>query len=253
MESSDVNSPLLNEYKLAYLSCIIPQTFLGGLRVRFSFKAPWYVYCLQLLLWSYPLIIGCLLTMILEIFDSQDRRLYYGISCGIVLYLCPLTLNFLLLYFSRKKAVTQPVVTNNFLMEEDEVIFTKCLSFVTFDFVVGKKQFLPNILIHPLVYGVTAGLVFLFLQPSRTLKFFGNQTGASVYFAAGWIVSCISLYPLIGQPPKEPNAFRFTDKYDLVYVTRSFYVFVLAVLEYVLIYNFTFMKFDLELNNAVFE
>ena len=233
MESSEAISPLLNEYKLAYLSRILPQTFLGGLRIRLSFKVPWYVYGLQLLLWSYPLVIAFFLMMILEIFDNQDRRIYYGISCGIILFLSSLALNFLHLYFLKKKAVTQPVVTNNFLMEDDEIVFTKCLSYVTYNFIVGKKKFLPNIVLHPLVYGVSSGLAFLFLQPTRSLEFFGNQTGASVYFAAGWIVSCMSLYSLIGHPPKEPNTFCFMDQYELVYVSRSFYVLLLVVIEYV--------------------
>ena len=39
--------PLLNEYKKAFLLRRIPQTILGGLRLRLGFEAPVYVYLLQ--------------------------------------------------------------------------------------------------------------------------------------------------------------------------------------------------------------
>eukprot|EP00111_Clytia_hemisphaerica_P005087 TCONS_00014638-protein len=228
MELSEANSPLLNEYKLDYVKKILPQTFLGGVQLWSSFRLPWYIYVLQFLLWFCPFIFGIIFTVILENISDLDVEIY-SIILGIIIFIIYLVLNLILLYTERSKPSTQTIITNNFFAEDDEIIFTKCFSLTTYKFIISSKKSFINVILHPLVAGITSGLSLFFLLPSSLNTTLNHQTGAIVYFIFGWIVTCIAVYPLIGKPPKEPNSFQLNDLFEFGQLTRGCYVVILML------------------------
>lgn len=231
MDLSEANSPLINDYKLKYLFQVIPQTFLGGLRLRFPFKLPWFIYIIQICIWSLPFIVGSLVTLLCEL-SSINNDIASAIY-GLLMLLCALVCNIALVKAKGESAGIKKV-TNNFLMEEDEVEFTSCFSLETFEFIVAKKKFHLNNLLHPIFYGVTCAFSLLFLLPQKSEVVLGCSAGSIVYYFFGWFVVCVAVYPLVCKPPKEPNTFRFNDNFEIVLLTRQFYVLFLTVASYVL-------------------
>ena len=64
--------PLLNEYKREFLAKRLPQTILGGLKLRLGYDAPVYVYINQLILFLIPFLLGGLFTLLVELGTIQD-------------------------------------------------------------------------------------------------------------------------------------------------------------------------------------
>ena len=225
MELSEANSPLLNDYKYDYVKQILPQTFLGGLRILSS---PYYVNFLQLLLWGFPFLISIVLTLIMETIEANGT--VFAVVEGTIIFICHLGLNFLSLYCERNKQYTQAVITNNFLADNDnDHPFTNCCSLTVLQFIVTRKKYLSNAIIHPLIAGVASGFCFFFLLPSNLEMYLGDKNGAIIYFIIGWFVSCVGIYPLVGQVPKEPNTLQLNDPLEISLATRAFYLLTLAV------------------------
>lgn len=232
MDTPEARSPLINDYKLKYLFQVIAQTFLGGLRLWFPFKLPWFVYGIQILIWSFPFIIGSLITLICELSASINKDIT-AVIYGLLMLICALVCNLVLLK-AKRSADGVKKVTNNFLMEEDEVELTACFSLDTIEFIIAKKRYFLNVIFHPLVYGVTCTFSMLFLLPRNTEIYFGSKAGSFVYYFVGWFVVCVAVYPLIGKPPKEANIFRFNDNFELCSLTRAFYVLLATISSYIL-------------------
>ena len=230
MELSEANSPLLNEYKLDYVKKILPQTFFGGVQVNSSFKLPWYIHVFQLLLWICPFIFGIIFTVVLENYPDLDRRIYSAIL-GIIIFVLYLAVDLVLRYTDRSKPSTQIIITNNFLTEDDEVVFTGCFTLTTFKYLTSSKKCIVNIVFHPLLAGLSSGLSLYFLLPSSLYQVFDNKAGAIVCFVFGLIVTCIAVHPLVGKPPKEPNSFQLNDPFEFGQITRGCYVVLLILIE----------------------
>lgn len=227
MELSEANSPLLNEYKFDYVKQILPQTFLGGLQIL---STPYYVNILQLLLWSFPFTTGAILTLVFEILENVAiGTIIFAVIQGLLVFASHLVLNLLLLYSERKKQNRQGVITNNYFQDEDDVLFTDCCSFSVLNFILPPKKWIPNVLIHPLLAGVVSAFCFWFLLPSNQEVIFGDKTGAILYSIVGWFVSCVGLYPLVGQPPKEPNTLQLNDPIEIASATRALYIVGFAI------------------------
>ena len=224
---SEANSPLLNDYKSDYVKHVLPQTFLGGVKILSS---PFFVNILQLLLWSFPFLISIILTLVLE--TTKANGYVFAVVEGSTIFICHLCLQFLTLYFERNKQSKKAVFTNNFLAADEsdnDNPFNTCCSLVVLQFIVTRKTCFYNVVIHPLIAGVASGFCFCFLLPSNLETLFADKNGAIVYFVFGWIVSCIGLYSSVGQLPKEPSTLQLNDPLEISLSTRAFYLLALAI------------------------
>ena len=64
--------PLLNEYKQEFVFKRLPQTILGGLKLRLGYDAPIYAYLNQLLVFGIPFVLGGLFTLLVELDTIKD-------------------------------------------------------------------------------------------------------------------------------------------------------------------------------------
>lgn len=69
--------PLLNEYKLEFFAKRLPQTILGGLKLRIGYDAPFYVYINQVVLFVVPFILGGIFTLLVELDTIKDYIAVY--------------------------------------------------------------------------------------------------------------------------------------------------------------------------------
>lgn len=69
--------PLLNEYKQEFLAKRLPQTILGGLKIKLGYDAPVYVYINQILLFFIPFLLGGLFTLLVELETIKDHVAVY--------------------------------------------------------------------------------------------------------------------------------------------------------------------------------
>ena len=220
-------APLINEYKLSYFSRRFPQTLLGGPKLKLGFQTPFYVKLNQLLLFVFPFMTGFSLTALASY--SLDKYITAYIHGGIIfMFVLIVQIIYLLLkrHYSDRYQVNS--IPHNILGEDDEVEFLSCCGFETLEFIIQKKRFLINYLLHPAISGVLNGVLFLYLLPSQIesmgIKLTQAESYAYLYSVFGWLTICIGQYPLTAQSPPEPAQFRTTDALELNPLYRPFYM-----------------------------
>ena len=82
--------PLLNEYKKEFFYKRLPETFFGGLKLKFGYDVPFYVYFFQVWLWLLPAVIAGVMVLLTEL--AGLNVLYSCIIAGGVVFLKVLAL-----------------------------------------------------------------------------------------------------------------------------------------------------------------
>ena len=230
MDLSESDNPLLNDYKLTYVLKLLLQTFLGGVRLKFNFDAPAYIYYIQILLWIFPFIFGILFTLIVELGDYDDQ--ICALTFGLLMVTLYTSIHILVFIF-KQRVTSLERATHNFLAEEDEIEFVSFLSMETLEFLIPKKKSVVSYFFHSLICGVLCCFSFMFLLPKRTDFLFDNTVGSWFYYVIGWLIVCVSCYPLIGQHAKEPALFHIVDNWEILPISRSCYVIGCGIFSYV--------------------
>lgn len=251
--------PLLNEYKRTFLFKRIPQTVLGGLKLRLGYEAPFYVYISQITLWLVPLLLGCIFTVVLELAYTDDKisdflLLYtclYG-ACIVIFVVVIQTISTVVEMKEKESeehaaaggmAVVQK--KRNLFADEDEVQFESCCGAETLTFVVPPKKFKINIAFHAMLSGLVCGLGFWYLLPYTVNKLYGHSYGATVaIFILGWLTVCITQYSLTTTAPAEPAVYRTTDIHELLPLTRPLYAVLCYAIHVANWYNSAFRTAD---------
>ncbi len=217
------NVPLLNEYKREFFWKRLPQTLLGGPKLRLGFEAPVYVYMNQVILFIIPLLLGGIFSIIVELAGVSIITGYcvFGGCMGLYVFCAQLT-SFLV---QRKSVSSVRPNVRNILSEEDEVEFESCFGPETFDFILPVKKWKVNVILHALASGVMCGLGFIYLIPTTLNVLYSNSIAATVIiYTFGWITLCIAQYPLTVTSPPESAVFRATDAYEITQLMRPFHV-----------------------------
>ncbi|CAL1530389.1 unnamed protein product [Lymnaea stagnalis] len=225
--------PLLNEYKRAFLYKRIPQTVLGGLKVKLGHEAPFYVYANQIALWLVPVLLGCIFTLVLELAYTDDQignflPLYsclFG-ACIIIFVVVVQTIT-TVVEMKEKENLHISVKRKNVLADEDEIDFQSCCGAETLAFVIPPKRFKINIALHALLSGAVCGLGFWYLLPYSINKLYYYNYGATTaIFVLGWLTISITQYSLTTTAPPEPAIYRTTDSLEMLPLTRPLYALI---------------------------
>ena len=218
-------APLLNDYKLEFFWKRLPQTILGGPKLRLGngsrARAPYYVYFNQILIFFVPFILGGLLTVLAELDVVSPSSC--GYIYGSLMFLFVLGLQ-LASWLIRRSANMAAKLQNNALAEDDEVEFVSCCGVETIQFIIPGKKFAVNMVLHALVSGCVCGLMLLYILPSNLNNLFSNTGATVVIFSLGWLAVCIAQYSLTAAPPPEPATFRALDSLEVAPLMRPFYV-----------------------------
>lgn len=223
--------PLLNDYKQEFFAKRFPQTILGGPKLRLGYDAPVYVYINQLILFIIPFILGGLVTLLVEldtISDVVGVFLYGSLVLAFVL-----AANIISAIVPEKctSDLTYPTKKNLFA-EEDEIDFVSCCGVETYEFVIPRKKFIANLIIHAVLSGCMCGLSLWYLLPTTLNALYSNSTGATVViFIFGWFTVLVAQYPLTVAAPPEPATYRTMDRWELSPLTRPFYVLVFCMFD----------------------
>lgn len=223
--------PLLNDYKQEFFAKRFPQTILGGPKLRLGYDAPVYVYINQLILFIIPFILGGLVTLLVELDTISD-------VVGVILY-GSLVLAFVLAANIISSIVQEKCTSDltyptkkNLFAEEDEIDFVSCCGVETYEFVIPRKKFIANLIIHAVLSGCMCGLSLWYLLPTTLNALYSNSTGATVViFIFGWFTVLVAQYPLTVAAPPEPATYRTMDRWELSPLTRPFYVLVFCMFD----------------------
>ncbi len=216
--------PLLNEYKQEFFWKRVPQSVLGGPKLKLGYDAPAYVYINQVLLFLVPWVVGGIFTALVQ-YDllKYDIGIYIvgGIMCAFVLLV-----NFVSEMRKSKVADGPTAMENkakNMLSEDDEIDFQSCCGVETVKFILPGKKYKINILIHALLAGPLCGLGFWFLLPLTLEELYGNIAATILLYVTGWLTLCIAQYSFtVGAPPETAN-FRALDTWEVTPLMRPFY------------------------------
>ncbi|XP_060062887.1 pecanex-like protein 4 [Ylistrum balloti] len=219
--------PLLNEYKRDFFYKRLPQTILGGPKLKLGYEAPVYVYLNQVLLFIIPFLIGGVFTLLVELGTVTDYIAVIVYGCLIFTFVLITQIISTAVQLQNSSDLTLPIKKKNLLAEDDEVDFFSCCGVETFEFVAPKKKFMVNIVLHSVVGGSMCGLALWYLLPTTLGDLYSYNTGVTVIlYTFGWITLCVAQYPLTITAPPEPATFRTLDSWELSPLMRPFYVFL---------------------------
>ena len=231
MENSAETSPLLNDYKKVYFYQRFSQTVFGGPIVKANSDTdkvclPFYIHIYQFAVFILPLVLSAVFTAITE---TQSGLSYWmSITFGFIM-----TVIMVIIHISRNFSAKKLNTSSNLADYEDEIEFEGCCGIKqVLKFMINEKKWTPNIVFHGLVYGIVNGVIFLYLLPSSSNKLaaFQSQTASISYYIISWVSSCIGLYGLVAKSPAEPCQFKTTDQYEILVLTRPFYMCIFGVI-----------------------
>ena len=216
--------PLLNEYKQEFLWKRLPQTVLGGPKLRLGYDAPAYVYISQVLLFLVPWVVGGTLTPLVHFgVITYDVGIYV---IGAVTFVYVLGVNGLSAYTKRRQASVSAVTrtAQNVLAEEDEIEFTGCCQVEAITFSLPGKKFTINIVLHAFLSAALCGLGFWYLLPETLNSLYSSNLGVTLTIhILGWFALSIAQYSLTVGAPPEPATYNADDTYELAPLMRPFY------------------------------
>ncbi|XP_004837506.1 pecanex-like protein 4 isoform X2 [Heterocephalus glaber] len=215
--------PLLNDYKQDFFLKRLPQTILGGPRLKLGYCAPPYIYVNQIILFLMPWVLGGIGTVLYQLGILED---YYtaALSGGLML-VAALVIQFTSIKAKTKSVTVERILTRDILAEEDEHEFTSCASAETVRFLIPGKKYIANTVFHSVLAGLVCGLGTWYLLPSRITWLYGCTGGTVTLFIFGWITLCIGEYSLIVNTPTETAAFQTQDTYEITPLMRPLYIF----------------------------
>ena len=218
--------PLLNEYKQNFLWKRVPQSVLGGVKLKLGYNAPLYVYLNQVVLFLIPWVLGGIFTTLVS-YDLMEENtgtyIYGGLMCLFVIIV-----NFISEMQKSKEETETTVNTKakNMLAEDDEIDFQTCCGAETVAFVMPGKKYKLNIVIHALLSGPLCGLGFWYLLPSTLSDLYGNIAATIVLYACGWFTLSVAQYSLTVSAPPEVANFGALDTWEITPLMRPFYCIV---------------------------
>ncbi|XP_005399243.1 PREDICTED: pecanex-like protein 4 isoform X2 [Chinchilla lanigera] len=215
--------PLLNDYKQDFFLKRLPQTILGGPRLRLGYWAPPYIYVNQIILFLMPWVLGGIGTLLYQLNVLKD---YYtaALSGGLML-VAALVIQFTSVKAKTKSVTVERILTTDILAEEDEHEFTSCAGAETIKFLIPGKKYVANTVFHSVLAGLLCGLGTWYLLPSRITLLYGCAGGTAPLFIFGWITLCIGEYSLIVNTPIETATFQTQDTYEITPLMRPLYIF----------------------------
>lgn len=171
MDAPNLN--VINEYKREFLLRRLLQTALGGPRLRLPFPAPLYVPAVQLLLWLAPALLGVPLSLLVP---AHWAALAAGLAVA-ALGVAVQTVG-----VAAAKHDTQEDVKTSMLAQDDEVEFRGLCHWSTWGFIVPGKRKVVNVLLQPLLGGVTTAAATFALSAEN----FDNIVNVSACFICSW-------------------------------------------------------------------
>ncbi|KAM5274493.1 pecanex-like protein 4 [Ctenodactylus gundi] len=216
--------PLLNDYKQDFLLKRLPQTILGGPRLKLGYHVPPYIYVNQIILFLMPWILGGIGTLLYQLDVLKD---YYTAAFSGGLMLCiACVIQFTSLYAKTKSVTVERMLTTDILAEEDEHEFASCTGAETVKFLIPGKKYIANTVFHSILAGLMCGLGTWYLLPNRITLLYGYPGGTVLLFIFGWITLCIGEYSLIVNTPTETATFQTQDNYEITPLMRPLYIFL---------------------------
>ncbi|XP_053357562.1 pecanex-like protein 4 isoform X1 [Clarias gariepinus] len=216
--------PLLNDYKQEFFWKRVPQTVLGGLRLKLGYCAPPYVYIHQVALFFMPWLLGGVGTLLFQFRVMDDSSA--GIVSGGLMLSFGAVLQTLSQWVARRTgAVQRLAVGHNVMADEEEVEFTRCAGPETVRFVAPGKRFMANVVLHTVLAGAMCGFGTWYLLPDRLTAIFGNVGAVVPVFTLSWVTLCIGEYALIVNTAAETATFQPQDTYEITALTRPLYIF----------------------------
>ena len=226
MDNSAKTAPLLNNYKLEYFQKRLPQTILGGPIIKLGsgqVNFPFYIHVYQFFLFMLPMLLAAIFTIIAE--TNVSLNYWISIAFGCVMMMIMIIIHLVM------RTATKKLMSLGDTLEEDETEFEGCCGISSIArFIILQKKHALNIFLHGLCYGITSGVVFLYLLPSSANRIFSNNSTSIVCFIFGWLTACIGFYGLFARSPVEPAQFRTTDQFELQPLTRAFYLDCFSVI-----------------------
>lgn len=224
--------PLLNEYKQVFFWKRLPQTILGGPKLRLGYDAPIYVYIGQVVLFIIPLLFGIALTVIAEVITAVNSTVVCFIMGGLM-FVYALVINIISAVARAKKSSVAPIMRGGAATEEGEVQFESCCGIETLEFVIPGKKLKVNIVLHALIAAAISGLGCHYLLPSNLDELYNNSIAATVVICGlGWLVISIAMYSLTVSPPPEWAQFRTIDIREIYTpLMRAFYISIFCAVD----------------------
>lgn len=258
-ETESTSSPLLNDYKRDFVLKRLLQTLLGGIILKFNpeLDVPWFIYVLQLLLFTIPFFIGGISILIHDLIKSNTWSLYISIIAGCVYFVYFITIKLVAVTIKNKAYAKESenlkkiksTRKSNLLNDEQSYHFGKLFSHSTLDFLlpsndifvtisnsskkIAKRKFLicfSKIFIDGLVSGFIM-FCSVYFESINYLQNFYPLGGSIVLFILHWIVLSITFYSLCIRNPPEPAIYQPDDQYNIHHFTRSFYVLCFQLIE----------------------
>ena len=237
-------APLLNEYKCAFLWRRLPQTILGGPKLKLGQSAPVYVYVIQVTLLAAPVILSIPFTFLVDksvVSVTVAAAVYGGVAALFVLIL-----QAAVVMLRRKASVTQtPVMAFDDDDDNDDVEFK---SGATLDFMFPPKRFKFNIVLHAVFSGAICSLALLYLLPATLNDLYGSTSVTVALSVFGWFAFCVAQYSLTVAPPPEPATLHALDTWEIEPLRRPFYIILFFCVDIVARWGRTF-AISLIINN----
>uniref|UniRef100_T1JFN4 Pecanex-like protein n=1 Tax=Strigamia maritima TaxID=126957 RepID=T1JFN4_STRMM len=223
----DSESPLVNEFKYDFIRRRLAETILGGPKLAVCTRSTLGIHLSQAVLYTFPLLIGLNLFALARAEVLAEETATY--CAGAALLIFTLLVQLLSCQSGLRSSVVVPK-TNEKIQINDELSLqtNSCCGNATLQFVVPKKKFKLNIVVHAIVSGVVGGFAFRYLSPSVLERVFPVVWTNYLFCFWGWLVVCNAQYSLTSGAPPEPVVFHPLDGFEAASLMRSFYVFLFS-------------------------
>ncbi|XP_076354049.1 pecanex-like protein 4 isoform X1 [Tachypleus tridentatus] len=214
--------PLLSNYKTGFIVRRVIQTILGGPRLFLTFKAPIYIYCIQLFLYILPWILGGIFTVLVdhEVLSSQVAMFI----CGSLMFVTVFAIQATNAYMQHKLSSVSNVDKKNYLQEDDEIEFTSCFGLETYQFLFPSKRHIVTTLVHAVVSAFMCAVAVDYLRFLEMSNWWKSRSVAIILFMFGWMSVCNAQYSLTANGPPETAIFSTNNNQMLGPLFRPFYV-----------------------------
>lgn len=146
-----------------------------------------------------------------------------------ILFVLTVQLIALVAHRKSKRTVTPLNTAKNMIAEEDEVDFDTCCGREAIQFVIPRKKYMVNTVIHALLSGPVCGMAFLYLLPSTINTLYTDSLAAKILlYVFGWMAVSVAQYSLTVAPPPETFVFRTSDRHEITPLSRPFYILLLT-------------------------
>ncbi|XP_071534106.1 pecanex-like protein 4 [Panulirus ornatus] len=201
-----MESPLVNDYKKPFIIRRLVETFLGGLRLFASEDAPFYVYVLQIIVFS---VIPLLTILFVTLEHNGMITLSQAVFASAVLaFLYSLAVHLVAYFLRTQKSKTGEIEQVNLASDEEVLQFDSPLGPKTWAFLIREKKLKGGIIINSLLVGVLGGGIVYYVRPSTTYHLNVPWDVSLSFTILGIFTAGVGVWPLIGGSPPEPATFH---------------------------------------------